>query len=128
MYFVCTCTPLEYCTEPCFTGLPFRWCNEHLAGVLEQINFEVDLHSVKAHYILQGDCCIQNVLRTIKLYSHCIFDSVKFRIQNIRVNLVAPTSHYASSVSLVWQSRQCCQSWHCYSKYDQWSHPASLLM
>jgi hypothetical protein len=32
----------------------------------------VSQHSVKAHYIIQGDCCIENVLRKLKVHSSFI--------------------------------------------------------
>ncbi len=43
--FVCSFTLPSLECERIFYMIEHRWCNEHLAGVLEQINFEVDLHS-----------------------------------------------------------------------------------
>ena len=43
--FVCSLTLPSLECERIFYMIEHRWCNEHLAGVLEQINFEVDLHS-----------------------------------------------------------------------------------
>ena len=78
---------------------------------------EVAVHDVNVQYKLQGSCCIQIVLRTLKLYSRFIFEfrTSEIPIQHItiaRADAPVLVSHLYGNAAIA---------------YDDFEHELSLF-